>query len=411
MKSLVIRGSFRGPTGYDRCVRGFARALHDQGVAIELRDIPEWSVAKMPPGMQDPFFASLERPLDDAQTVLQFCTPLGALRYSGMLNVNYTMFEATHVLPAWAEESRRHDLVIVPTESSRHAWIQSGLPAHRIQICPQGVDLSAYSSAVAPLPVHAADGFSISGYRVRFLNISEFSARKNLIGLLHAWIEGTSATDDAVLAVKIGCYVSGAWERFLSQVDLLEQRIGKDLREAAPVAFVRGTIADAEMPRLYAAATHYITLSFGEGWDLPATEAAASGLKIIAPAHSAYLAYLDSQIATLIPSREVPAQDPDDPGMDELFRGAHWWEPDRSSAIEAIRAAIENRDAHLGSARTRILSQFTWEKAARRLTEILDEREALRARIPRFSSLRSNRGGSTEPPHSPPDVPPAPNPR
>jgi len=364
----------------------------------------------MPPSAQDPFFASLERPLDDARTVLQFCPPLGALRYSGVLNVNYTMFEATRVLPAWVEENRRHDLVIVPAESSRRAWIQSGVPAHRIRICPLGVDPAAFSSAVPPLPVPAADGFCISGYRVRFLNVSEFCARKNLMGLLQAWIEGTSVTDDAVLAVKIGCYSSSAWERFLNQVDLLEKRIGKRLREAAPVAFVRGTIADAEMPRLYAAATHYITLSFGEGWDLCATEAAASGLKIIAPAHSAYPAYLDSHIATLIPSREIPAQDPDDPVMDELFRGANWWEPDRASAMEAIRAAIENRDSQAGSARTRILSQFTWEKAARRLVEILDEREALRARIPPFSSLRSNRGGGRGPLHLPPDVPPVPNP-
>ncbi len=410
MKSLLIRGPFRGPTGYDRCVRGFARALHDQGVAVELRDIPEWSAAKLPEAAQDPLFASLERPLGNAQTVLQFCTPLGALLYPGKINVNYTMFEADRVLPAWVEANRRHDLVVVPAESSRSAWIHSGMPAHRILICPPGVNAAAFSNRTEPMSFVAPDGLSIAGYRVRFLNVSELCWRKNLLGLLHAWIEGTSAADDAVLIVKVGSYGLGSWEGFLQRVDRLRKSIGKGLPDAAPVVFLRGTIADAEIPRLYALATHYMTLSFGEGWDLPTTEAAAAGLKIIAPAHSAYLAYLDSSIATLIPSREVPAQDPENSGLDELFRGANWWEPDRACAIEAIRAAIENRDSHARSARARILGQFTWENAARRLAGILDERESLRAKIPQFSSLRSNTGANTEKTHSPPDAPPGPNP-
>jgi glycosyltransferase involved in cell wall biosynthesis len=95
--------------------------------------------------------------------------------------------------------------------------------------------------------------------------------------------------------------------RLRRQIEIAEERSGKRLRDAAPIRFLFDVFADAAMPSLYAAATHYISMSFGEGWDQTMMEAAAMGLKLIAPDHSSYREYLDPSIATLVPSREVPA--------------------------------------------------------------------------------------------------------
>ena len=152
--------------------------------------------------------------------------------------------------------------------------------------------------------------------------------------------------------------------------------MGKALKDAAPLHFIYDLFSDADMPRLYAAATHYISMSFGEGWDQAMVEAAASGLKLIAPNHSAYTAYLDPSIAHLIPSREVPAVFPSGGDVGILFQGANWWEPDEGDAIAAIRAAIDGRDGDKAPARERILTEFTWAKATQRLIAILSEAEA-----------------------------------
>jgi glycosyltransferase involved in cell wall biosynthesis len=391
-------------------VRGFARELHRQGVAIEMRDIPKWSASKLPPETEDSLLASLERPREDAQTILQFCSPVQMLRYPDKLNVNFTVFEATRVPDAWVQANRKHDLVIVPTVSSQSAWVNSGMPAHRVRVCPQGVDPSMFSGDAEPLPLRMEDGSPVAGYRTRFLNVAEFGVRKNLMGLLQAWMEASSPADDAVLIIKLGFYTSGSWDRFLRQIDRLQQRLGKDLTDAAPVVFVRGVVGEAEMARFYTTATHYISLSLGEGWDYPMMEGAASGMRLIAPAHSAYLAYLDSTVASMIPSREVPAQDPDNSGLEELFSQAHWWEPDRNCAVQAIRSAIEGRDVPIASARERILREFTWQHSTSRLIGILDELEALRAKLPSFAALRSNKRATTTNWRSAPDVPPIPNP-
>ncbi len=102
-------------------------------------------------------------------------------------------------------------------------------------------------------------------------------------------------------------------------------------------------------------------------------EAGASGLRLIAPDHSAYRAYLNPDIATLLPSRLTPARFKGDRTLQARFAGADWWEPDQDAAIEAIRAAIDEPCPLPSAAREIILANLTWEKATTRLLDILQE--------------------------------------
>jgi hypothetical protein len=122
-------------------------------------------------------------------------------------------------------------------------------------------------------------------------------------------------------------------------------------------------------------------------------EAGASGLRPIAPAHSAYLAYLDPSCATLIPSVPVLAGPLAGPELAPLFgkAGITWWQPDEDAAVRAVRAAIDGRDAAVISPRERILRDFNWDQAARRLLTVLAEVERSGARRWSWRALR--RGG------------------
>jgi glycosyltransferase involved in cell wall biosynthesis len=191
--------------------------------------------------------------------------------------------------------------------------------------------------------------------------------------LLRTWIRTTSRADDAVLVLKLGSYAPGLRERFIVQLSLLERELGKRLDQAAPVHFIYDLFADEDIPCLYAAATHYISLSFGEGWDQPMMEAGADGLSLIAPRHSAYPAYLDDTVADLIPAHEVPAIYDGDRLTAAFFEGATWWEPDLDAAADVIRTAIADKGHGKKSARDRILKEFTWQKSTRRLIDILEE--------------------------------------
>jgi glycosyltransferase involved in cell wall biosynthesis len=371
-RSLAVRGSFRGASGHDHHTREFVRQLTCAGVRIQLTDMPHWHPVKLPPDARDPWFERLVSPVP-AASVLQFCMPHQVVAGEGRLTVNYTMFEASKVPADWVARGRDHDLVVVPTRSSLEAWLASGYPRDKVRTCPLGVDVDRFGPSTERLSLPAPGGRPVRDYEVRVLNVSDSMPRKNLAGLVRTWITATSAGDDAILIVKVGPATREATSALFRRLAIMEQALGKRRDQAAPILFVNRLLADAEMPRLYAAATHYWSMSHGEGWDQPMTEAAATGLRLIAPAHTAYLDYLDSDVAQLIPVRAVPADARPDPWTAELFEGAHWWTPDEDAAGQALRNAIDGRDQPAASIRDRLASAFSWPQAGARLIEILTE--------------------------------------
>jgi glycosyltransferase involved in cell wall biosynthesis len=349
-------------------VRAFVRL----DVRIQLVDVPEWGSTRLPADAAERWFDALGQPVA-GEITLHFTMPHQVVPSGRPLDVNYTMFEATRIPDGWVQAGLRCALLVVPTESSRQAWLASGFPAARLAICPLGINPETFGGPTEPLTMLTYDGTPAANYRARFLNLSELGPRKNLIGLLRAWLLATRRDDDAILLVKLGRYAPGWFAPLLAGLRRVERQVGRAFNQAAPVEFLFDLLADGDLPRLYATATHYVSLSHGEGWDQPMVEAAASGLQLIAPDHSAYRAYLTPETATLIPSREIPARFDGDPALQQLFAGASWWEPDESAAAAAIRAAIDGTASPKRGARERIFAELTWEQSARRLAAILGD--------------------------------------
>jgi len=371
-RAIKVRGPYKGPSGHDHHVREFVRHLARQGIRQQLIDLPEWGPVKLPDAMRDPWFDTLSEPVD-ASAILHFCMPHQVKVETGLLNVNYTMFEASRIHKSWVAHNLRHDLVILPTPSSKDAWVNSGFPEDRIRLCPLGVDPARFHPGADPLELTDRRGRSVRDYLTRVLNVSELSPRKNLLGLLRVWIRATTPDDDAILVLKLGRYAPGWTLRLMRDLDAMERTIGKTRLESAPVLFIDRIFSDSQMPGLFAAATHYWSMSHGEAWDQPMVEAAATGLSLIAPKHSAYATYLDEAIARLIPARRVPAVFDGGGELQGLFEGADWWEPDETAAEEAVREAVAGQDRDRTSARSRVAAEFTWELATTRLIAILEE--------------------------------------
>ncbi|MGD9508675.1 MAG: glycosyltransferase, partial [Geminicoccaceae bacterium] len=313
-RQLAIRGTLGGYSGYDITVRSFVRALGALGVDLELIDFPAWSSLRLPPAKLSPPL-SVPNPSVSSSTIVQFCMPPQTLRYAGLRAINFTMFEYDRVPRAWLEHSLRQHHLVVPEESSRAAWLAEAFPPERISLCPLGVDCERFRPGLAPLPLDEVRGRPIGAYRTRFLNVASVIPRKNLLGLLRVWLDATRADDDAVLILKLS-HSGSAAARLMRDLHFLERSLGRTRDQAAALLLLDPSLSDAEMPRLHANATHYWSMSHGEGWDQPMTEAAACGLRLIAPDHTAYRAYLDPSVATMLPCARRPARRPHEEDAD-----------------------------------------------------------------------------------------------
>lgn len=359
---LVMRSPFGTPSGYAHMGKRYIQTLRQQDVPLQV--IGVFGHETWP-----------EEPLNTAvpaRAAVNVLIPLAVEPIPGLATVTCTMFEGTCIPASWARLSARSDLVVVPTESSRIAWASRGFPENRLRVCPLGVDPEPAAAQAPALILVDGRGRLVSSFRNRFLNISDAIPRKNLDGLLRVWLRCTSAKDDAVLILKAGKGGSSKARAMLGDVvRQTQQHVGRSISDAAPVVVIDQPLDEASMTGLFRAATHYWSLSHGEGWDLPMSKAGAMGLGLIAPRHSAYVDYLDDTVARMIPARTGPAHLPYSSAPWEPFFGLDWWEPDEDAAAEILTRIIQGRDARLPDARAHLLGRFTWGQATRKLRRIL----------------------------------------
>ena len=363
---LVVRGVFRDSSGYAYAVRRFVRELVVSGIRVRLVDLNYGDADNLPDSQIDPLLLSLDRPVR-AKAVLTITTPPAVESIPGLKTINFSMFEALDIPPLWAALSRRHDHVVVATKSSRMAWLRAGHPQDRIHICPAGVD-EVDPGGITPAPILDHMGRRFADYPVRILNVSDFTDRKNLDGLLRVWVRATRAEDRAALLLKVG-KSSGVAGRIGELLVRAAAQAGRPAMGVAPIFLVEGKLSDAEMTSLHAASTHYWSMSHGEGWDLPMAQAGAMGLTLLAPDHSAYRAYLDGRVAHMISSAVTP-------GIG-AYAGQDWWSPDEGEAARLLRAVIDDPAGTRRSAQAHLLEHFSWQAATRRLTALLRELDAL----------------------------------
>ncbi|KAA0579263.1 glycosyltransferase [Azospirillum sp. Sh1] len=363
---LVVRGVFRDSSGYAYLVRRFVQELVAAGITVRLVDLNYGHGDNLPDDAIDPLLLSLDRPVR-AKAVLSITTPPAVECIPGLKTINFSMFEGVDIPPLWTALGRRHDHVLVATDSSRTAWLRGGHPHDRIHICPAGVD-DIDPGGITPTVITDHMGRRFADYPVRILNVSDFNDRKNLDGLLRVWVRATRREDPAALLLKPG-KGGGIANRVGELLKQVAAQVGRPLTQVAPIFLVEGKLSDAAMMSLHAASTHYWSMSHGEGWDLPMAQAGAMGLTLLAPDHSAYHAYLDGRVAHMIPSAVTP-------GIG-AYAGQSWWSPDEDEAARLLRAVIDDPAGTRRSAQAHLLEHFSWQAATRRLIALLRELDAL----------------------------------
>jgi glycosyltransferase involved in cell wall biosynthesis len=288
-----------------------------------------------------------------ADIILQIASPPGCRRYR-QPSLIYTQNALGDLPPDWIKALGNADGVIVPSEFDRVVFARH-IP--KVFVAPQSSDPEIFY----PQPERRADGHEA----FTFLYVGSYGFRKGVDLLLKAFLCEFSQTEPVDLRLQCPD-IRDEDRRHCSE--LIQK-----LNPAGRVFLDSSALTPEAMNHRYNESDCVVTLSRGEGWCMPLSEALLCEVPVIAPRSTGMLAYLDDSVAELLGTRELPASQatlPFGAGMAATYGspGITYYEPDVSEARAAMRRVYEHHlsaraKARLG--RARILERFSWEHAAR----------------------------------------------
>jgi glycosyltransferase involved in cell wall biosynthesis len=303
---------------------------------------------------------------------LRFFGPDNATREDRRM-VCWTMMETEIVHPDMIrliEES--FDEVWTPTRWNADTLTRSGLHLPTL-VMPLGVDPLVYRftarGELPPCTLFSTDRvgeIETPKDAFIFLSVGLPSLRKGFDVLVRAFEEAFSDVADTALVIA----TTHAGQNTFT--------IRPDAAIKSSIYILGGSLNEHEMARVYSSCDAYVSASRGEGWNLPACEAAASGLPLILPFHTAHpdvfgseAFYFDSEGVGLFPGTDHIS--PWYVGMPIPILG----DKSRAELVELLRLVRQGGDRVTNMAvrsKRRMLAERTWDLAAaavgRRLLEL-----------------------------------------
>jgi glycosyltransferase involved in cell wall biosynthesis len=289
-------------------------------------------------------------------------------------SVSYTMMET---------ENKIHDLLVhklcpadeiwVPSEWNKQSFENSNV-RRDIRVMPLGVDTDTYKPRSQK--VFWGDGTK----DFVFLSVFNWNWRKGYDIMLKAYSRAFT-DEDNVSFVMLSRYVGQTGGAFTEKIynDVSEIVSSEKNTNSPHLILIDEVIPTALMPYIYNSADAFIFVTRGEGWGLPACEAAASGLPVISADHGGQKMFLNNDNSLLVKPDKTTVVDKSIEWISPFYHGMDFIDFSDSAIDELadiMRHAYEEKESLSDMAdncRNNILENFTWKKAAERVYDRLKE--------------------------------------
>lgn len=287
-------------------------------------------VAGVPPGRRDVVMRLLSRPEPPTgpHVVISQHYPVWVPPQRGDLTLAWFFWEEG-LVPAEtvATLNAAFDGVLASSRTVAKALVDSGV-AVPVRVLGHAPSLERFR-ALRDERGHGREVFS-------FLHVSSGFPRKGTEMLLDAYVAVFRRTDPVTLVIKT---FPNPHNRVAEHVE----RLRAD--PAAPaIELVNADLDEATMLDLYRRADVMVLPTRGEGFNLPAAEALAAGLRLIVTGHGGhmdFLAGLPAGVVRLLAYRMAPA----DTHLSTPF--SLWAEPDAADLRDALREAVLSGEGRL----------------------------------------------------------------
>jgi len=267
----------------------------------------------------------------------------------------YTTFEFKPAPSAWAQHLRNAQAVLTPSQSSKE-YLGTVCDIEKIHVINHGVN-----DRFTPFGPSVELQFDGELPKFKFLSVFEWVDRKCGDRLIKAFQQAFTQDDDVGLFIKT---------RNVRNIPMLINKV-----PGCKIYVVDGFVND--MSQLYRAFDSYISCSSGEGWGETLSEAMACGLPTIGSNHSGNLEFMDYENSFLV---DVEQWQPI--GYNNLEPiVAPWMQhrpPKIDNMVDVMKLVSENSNEVKAIAKKgrRVSQDFTWEKAAKKIIEIVETIQA-----------------------------------
>jgi len=350
-----------GHLGYANHARNFAKAMDNIGIDVNL--IPIHGIDEIT--MKDPQLVKLLKggnafDPDAISIKLSVAEPWEMSQFSGKKKIGYTVLECSRIPERWVKTLNMMDQAWTTTKWGKETFLASGVKEEIIRIVPEGVDTNFFTPDGPKLDVLKTPTF-------KFLHVGKWEPRKSQDILCRAFAEEFSKDEDVELYLL-------SHNPFIPNFNIFVELWKLNLPEHAPIKPIT-PVTNEELACLYRSVHCFVAPSKGEGWNLPLCEAMSSGLPCIATYCTAHTEYLTEKNAILL--KDLTIEEAIDPRWQRYLRG-YWYRPSIKELREKMRWVYENyKEAKKIGKRARrdMEKKWTWENAAKKAKEWLEELE------------------------------------
>lgn len=359
--------SFLAPTGYTQAAVDNIKSLEKNGVDVYLRCIHSRMVAT---GMLDYQKSWLEKLLLKKRDSYS-CTFLHAIppRWPrGKIfkdKIALFVFENSHIPKEWIESLKSCSAVIVPSDFNYNSCIESGIK--KVFKVNHSLDFNIWNEDLPKLVEYE------NIKKIKIITIGTWRERKNWKNMFFAIVDMISNGTDLLWTVKTD--KSGAansdMKKWLSEN-------GYDHGVLDKIKIDSRVVDECSVARLVKSHDLLLSASRGEGFCLPALQAAAIGIPVVCPKHGGYCEFFDENIYTEIASSGVEKLIK----MDNLpqFSNLEWPIYDKDSIRDALYLCIgklQDGRLNIPLALKKINNNFNHFKIGKDFIDIIEKSNAI----------------------------------
>jgi glycosyltransferase involved in cell wall biosynthesis len=381
---VLYVGPFALRTGYAQAAHDYMLALHREGISLEIQptepcntdDLEEryHELFALTRGHPDHAEEAWEKPTHVIIHAVPAALPMIAADYGDAIKIAITTWETSHMPIGFVDAiDQAFDIVVVPSVFCAHTFDRLGL--QQSCVIPHCFD-PAHWPTVPPLGCDRCQANELNCMHEKpyaFYSILGWNERKNPIGLLKAYYAEFSSDDNVVLRLKANARID--------DLEALEMALGYD---DIPAIEIEDTYFNHnEMVAFHHANDCFVTAARGEGWNLPAFEAAILGRHVIAPDFGGHLDFCKFSSYRGVNYTETPAIVP--PEIVQVSEGIravtqtapsgitarqHWAEPDLGDLQQAMRRTYEHR-IQPTTHRSILEDKFSYATVGKQLAELI----------------------------------------